>query len=82
MQAGARPSSVAAVITTSTRFHTADGLGVGSTLSQARAERGIRCFDQTTYLACEGGLGYEKPVTSFTVKNGRVVRVFVVAVAD
>jgi hypothetical protein len=34
------------------------------------------------YVACQGGLGYERPVTSFTVRGGRVVRVFMVAVAD
>jgi hypothetical protein len=32
--------------------------------------------------ACQGGLGYEKPVTSFAVRNGRVVQVFMVAAAD
>jgi hypothetical protein len=77
-----RPQRVFAIFTSSPRYHTADGLHVGSTLAQAQHEPGIRCYDQTSYFACQGGLGYEKPVTSFTVKNGRVGRVFVVAVAD
>ena len=70
------------VFTTSPRYHTADGFGVGSTLAQARQEPGIRCYAQRSYFACQGGLGYEKPITSFTVRNGEVVRVFMAAVAD
>jgi hypothetical protein len=77
-----RPPWVLGVFTTSPRYHTADGLRVGSTLAQARHEPGIRCYDQVSYFACQGGLGYEKPILSFTVKNGRVVRVFTAAFAD
>jgi hypothetical protein len=77
-----RPASVFGVFTTSPRYHTADGLQVGSTLAQARREPGIRCYDQVSYFACQGGLGYEKPISSFTVKDGRVVRVFTAAFAD
>jgi hypothetical protein len=80
--AAARPSIVFGIFTSSPRYHTADGLHVDSTLSQARHESGIHCFNQVSYFACQGGLGYEKPVTSFTVEHGRVVRVFVAAVAD
>jgi len=57
-------------------------LRVGSTLAAARKTPGIRCSSQVTYFACQGGLGYEKPVTSFTVRDGKVVRVFMAAVAD
>jgi hypothetical protein len=77
-----RSPSVFGVFTTSPRYHTADGLRVGSTLAEARHEPGIRCSDQQSYFACQGGLGYEKPIVSFTVRNGRVVRVFTAAVAD
>jgi hypothetical protein len=77
-----RRARVALISTTSSRYRTPDGLGVGSSLAKARREHGIRCSPQPGYYACQGGLGYEKPVTSFTVKNGRVVRVFVAAVAD
>jgi hypothetical protein len=70
------------VFTRSPRYHTADGLRVGSTLAQAHREHGIRCYDQPGYLACQGGLGYEKPIVSFTVRGGRVVRVFMAAAAD
>jgi len=33
-------------------------------------------------VACQGGRGFEQPVTSFTVRNGRVVQVFMAAAAD
>jgi hypothetical protein len=77
-----RPTWVFGVFTSSPRYHTADGLGVGSTLAQARHEPGIRCSPQPGYSACQGGLGHEEPISSFTVKNGRVVRVFTAAFAD
>jgi len=77
-----RPAEVFSVTTSSPRYHTAVGLRVGSTLAQAQHEPGIRCTAQPGYVACQGGLGYEKPVTSFTVKDGRVVRVSMAAVAD
>jgi hypothetical protein len=82
VRSGSRPAQVAEIFTTSSRYHTAAGLRVGSTLTQARAEPGVHCYSQPGYEACQGGLGYEKPITSFTVKDGRVVRVFVAAVAD
>ena len=77
-----RPPIVFGIFTTSRRYHTKSGLRVGSTLADARRTPGIRCYSQVTYVACQGGLGYEKPVTSFTVRNGKVVRVFMAAVAD
>ena len=77
-----RPPLVVVILTSSPRYHTADGLRVGSTLAQARHEPSIRCSAQLSDFRCEGGLGYEKPVTGFEVKDGRVVRVFVAAVAD
>jgi hypothetical protein len=77
-----RPPWVFGVFTTSPRYHTADGLRVGSTLAQAQHEPGIRCYDQQSYFACQGGLGYQKPITSFTVRSGKVVRVFMAAFAD
>ena len=82
VQSGKQPARVFGMSTASPRYHTADGLRIGSSLSAARREHGIRCSEQLSYVACQGGLGYEKPVTSFTVKDGRVVGVFVVAVAD
>ena len=54
------------VLRTSPRYHTP----------------GVRCFYQVTHFACEGGRGYEQPVTSFTVRHGRVVSAFMAAVAD
>ncbi len=70
------------MLPTSPRYHTATGLRVGATLAKARQTPGVRCSYQVTYFACEGGRGYEQPVTSFTVRHGRVVRVFMAAVAD
>ena len=82
VQPSQRPPIVFAISTTSRRYHTESGLRVGSTLAEARKTPGIRCSSQVSYFACQGGLGYEKPVTSFTVRNGKVVRVFMAAVAD
>jgi hypothetical protein len=77
-----RSARVAEIFTASPRYRTSDGLRVGSTLARARRERGITCYQQTGYLACQGGLGYEHPVTSFTVRGGRVIRVLMAARAD
>jgi hypothetical protein len=82
VESSVRPAFVFSVFTTSPRYYTADGLRVGATLAQARHEPGIQCSPQRGYSACQGGLGYEKPITSFTVKDGRVVRVSTAAVAD
>lgn len=76
------PPRVAAVFTRSPRYRTADGLRVGSALARARREPGLTCAQQTGYVDCEGGLGYQKPVTSFMVRGGRIVRIAMFAVAD
>ena len=55
---------------------------LGHDVEHARRVICGRCTDQVGYLACQGGLGYEKPVTSFTVRNGKVVGVFMAAVDD
>jgi hypothetical protein len=82
LESSTRPAWVFGVSTASPRYQTTDGLGVGSTLTQARHEPGIRCSVAPGFLACQGGLGYQKPISSFTVRNGRVVSVFTAAVAD
>ncbi|MGH3427759.1 MAG: hypothetical protein ACRDQZ_09365 [Mycobacteriales bacterium] len=81
-QGGGQPQMVYAVFTNSPRYHTSSGLRVGSTLAQARRTPGIHCYYQVKYFACQGGVGYEKPIVSFTVRSGKVVRVFMAAVAD
>jgi len=81
-QAGAGRERVAGVISTSPRYHTTTGLRVGATLGIARHTPGIHCTAQRGYVACQGGRGFEQPVTSFTVRNGRVVQVFMAAAAD
>ena len=65
-RAGHGRQRVFGVLRTSPRYHTP----------------GVRCFYQVTHFACEGGRGYEQPVTSFTVRHGRVVSAFMAAVAD
>ncbi|HEY3766323.1 MAG TPA: hypothetical protein VGL44_14285 [Gaiellales bacterium] len=82
VQSPGRPQWVFGVFTSDSRYRTASGLGVGSPLVKARGTPGVRCYDQKAYVACQGGLGYEKPIVSFTVRSGRVVRVFMAAVAD
>jgi hypothetical protein len=78
-----RDPQVFEVITTNSRYKTATGLGVGSTLDQARHTPGITCTPGPNGESdCQGGLGYQKPVTSFTVKDGHVVHVFMAVVAD
>jgi hypothetical protein len=81
-RSGHRPQRVIGVLTTSPRYNTPSGLRVGASLAQARRTPGVRCFYQVTFFACEGGKGFEKPVTSVTVRDGNVVRAFMVAVAD
>jgi hypothetical protein len=82
-QRAGHDSQVFEVITTNPRYTTATGLGVGSALDQARHTPGITCTPGPNGQSdCQGGPGYQKPVTSFTVKDGHVVRVFMAAVAD
>jgi hypothetical protein len=80
-QARSRAAYAFLIETTSARYHTSNGLRVGSTLAKARTP-GVKCTHQQEYDACQAALGYEKPVTGFTVKNGRVVNAFVAATAD
>jgi hypothetical protein len=78
-----KPEVVFGVFTTSPRYHTKDGLHVGSSLDDARQTDGIHCSAQIgSRFSCDGGLGFEKPVTAFDVSDGRVVRVMLAAVAD
>jgi hypothetical protein len=81
-QAADGPAQVFAVYTASRRYRTPGGLGVGSTLKVAEHTRGIQCSAQLAQFVCEGGLGYEKPVTVFDVRHDRVYRVFLAAAAD
>jgi hypothetical protein len=76
-QAGTVPPYVLAVSTTSPRYHTAGSLRVGSTLAETRKTTGIACSAQPTGFACEGGLSFAKPVTSFVVQHNHVTEVIV-----
>lgn len=78
-----KPEAVFAVFTASPRYHTRDGLHIGSSLADAQHADEIRCSPQLgTRFACQGGLGFEKPVSGFDVRDGHVVRFALVAVAD
>jgi hypothetical protein len=81
---GRHRSLVGVVITSDRRYRTPDGLGVGSTLVEAQQEKALTCSNVTepTYADCQGGLGYEQPVTNFQVRSGAVARVIAVSVAD
>jgi hypothetical protein len=76
-QAAAVAPYALAVSTTSRRYHTAGGLRVGSTLAETRKTTGISCTAQPTGVACDGGLGFAKPMTTFVVQHDRVIQVFI-----
>jgi hypothetical protein len=81
---GTHRSIVALVSTTARRYRTTDGLGVGSTLAEAQREPALHCSNVSapTYADCQGGLGYEKPVTTFQIRGGKVSRIIAISVAD
>jgi hypothetical protein len=65
---------VIAVLTTSSRYRTKDGVGVGSSLADVRAIRGIECYG--TY-DCQHGNTHNKPGTGLAIRGGRVWRIVV-----
>jgi hypothetical protein len=81
---GKHRSIVALVSTGDRRYRTKDGLGVGSTLAEAQREPALSCSNVSapTFADCQGGLGYEKPVTNFQVRGGAVARIIAISVAD
>lgn len=64
-----------AILTTSSRYRTRDGVGVGSSLRQVRAIKGIECFNGG--LDCQHGNTHNKPGTGFAFRNGKVWRVVI-----
>jgi hypothetical protein len=63
-----------AVLTTSSRYRTKQGVGVGSSLTDVRAIRGIECYGAGD---CQHGNAHNKPGTGFAFRGGRVWRVVV-----
>jgi hypothetical protein len=76
---------VFAILTHDRRYHTPDGLRAGSSLAAARREKALTCSNlmpSEGYADCQGGLGYERPVTNFQVRGGVVAQVAAISVAD
>ena len=75
---------VTSVFTRAPAERTPRGIGVGSTEADVRATvRGVRCRTLFGFRSCI--LGREEPgrrVTSFDIRNGRVVRVLIGIVID
>jgi hypothetical protein len=71
--------SVIVVRTTSKRFQTARGVGVGSSLAEVRREPGVRCFGVRT---CQIGFqNSSSPGAVFVLDNGVVVIISIQAFA-
>jgi hypothetical protein len=70
---GARQrEGVFAILTTSARYRTSGGIGVGSSRSDVSRIGGIHCYSGQD---CQHGAAYRKPGTAFFFRNGKVWRV-------
>jgi hypothetical protein len=73
---GAKHTAVAFVIlTTSSRYRTRDGVGVGSSLDHVKLIKGIECFNSDS--DCQHGNVHNKPGTGFALRDGTVWRVVI-----
>jgi hypothetical protein len=63
-----------AVLTTSPRYRTTDGVHVGSPVADVRTISGIKCHGTTD---CQHGNTHNKPGTGFALSGGRVWRIVV-----
>jgi hypothetical protein len=71
---GLRQAAVVfAILTTSSRYRTRDGVGVGSSLERVNRIRGIECFNGGS--DCHHGNVHDKPGTGFALRGGKVWRV-------
>jgi hypothetical protein len=62
------------VLTTSPRYRTAGGVGVGSSGKAVRSLPGMTCYGAPPY-ACEHGMALGRTGTALAFRNGRVWRV-------
>jgi hypothetical protein len=63
-----------AILTTSSRYRTRDGVGVGSTEADVARIKGIECRGGRS---CQHGNTHNKPGTGFELRNGKVRRIVI-----
>ncbi len=63
------------VVTTSPRYRTASGVGVGSSVAAVRSIRGVTCDANSSPQACQHGMAPRKTGTDFAFRDGKVWRV-------
>jgi hypothetical protein len=63
-----------AILTTSSRYRTRDGVGVGSSLQAVAAIKGIKCYGGRD---CQHGNVHNKPGTGFALRDGKVWRIVI-----
>jgi len=65
------------VFTTSPRYRTASGAGVGSSVRTVRSIQGVTCDASSSPQACRHGMAPHKTGTDFAFRDGKVWRVTV-----
>jgi hypothetical protein len=63
------------VVTTSPRYRTASGAGVGSSVPAVRSIQGMTCDASSSPQACQHGMAPRRTGTDFAFRNGKVWRV-------
>jgi len=63
------------IVTTSPRYTTASGAGVGSSVRAVRSIQGVTCDASSSPQACQHGMAPRKTGTDFAFRDGKVWRV-------